>query len=97
MRKKGSGRKPKFFIPTIASKVNNIYRRNPSMSVRDAAIKAGTSKSTIQPVIKKVGLLTYKAKKVPDSSSEQHLIAKKRARKLYDNYMTKFQCCIIDD
>lgn len=43
------------------------------------------------------GLRSSKVQKVANRSEEQQLRAKTRARKLYDNFLTKFSCVVMDD
>lgn len=96
-RKKGSGRKPEFSNPKVAAKVKRLFKQNPNTSVRDMADRAGTSKSTVQRIKEKSKLKTYRVQKVPDRSDEKQLVAQMRARKLYERYLTKFDCCVMDD
>lgn len=96
-RTPGTGRKKGPANPTVARKVKQLFTRNPGTSVRDAAEKAETSKSTVQRIKKFYNLRSYKVQKVPDRSEKKEVEAKKRARKLYRQYLTKFDCVIMDD
>lgn len=96
-RKKGSGRKKGPADKKLARTIKNLYARNPNTSVRDMAAKAGTSKSTVQRVKKFYNLRTYKVQKIPDRSEEKEKVAKRRARRLYEGYLTKFDCIVMDD
>lgn len=96
-RKRGSGRKKGSVNKDIERKVKALFKRNPNTSVRDMAEKIGTSKSTVQRMKQRLGLKTFKVQKVPDRSEEKEAICKRRARKLYENFLTKFSCCVIDD
>lgn len=93
-RKQGSGRKCGPSNPNLAEK---SVARNPGTSQRERARRLGTSQSTIARTIRRAELKTYKAIKVPNRHDKQNLKAKKCARKLYDEVLTKFNGCIIDD
>ncbi|KAF2882220.1 hypothetical protein ILUMI_23943 [Ignelater luminosus] len=92
-RKPGSGRKTGFQNTNFAVRI----RRNPNLSERTVANEFGTSKATVHPVKVKAGLKTYKIQKVPDRDQEKERRAKSRARKLYNAFFTKFNCCVMDD
>lgn len=96
-RKPGSGRASGPSDMNLAREVRRKFAQKPSTSVRDMAEQAGTSKSQVQRIKKFYNLRSYKVQKVPDRSEEKEKIAKKRARKLYTQYLTKFDCVILDD
>jgi hypothetical protein len=92
-----SGRKKGFVDKKLAAKVIRSFKTNPGLSLRDRAIRYGTSKSTIFRLRKHSGLKCYKAIKMPHRMEKQELTAKKRSRKLYDEVLTKNRHCIIMD
>lgn len=96
-RQEGSGRKKGPTDPNLAKQVKKLYQRNPTISERTVAEKLQTSKSQVQRVKQFYGLRSYKKQKVPDRTDEKEKAAKTRARKLYDQYLTKFDCVIMDD
>ncbi|KAF2894887.1 hypothetical protein ILUMI_11291 [Ignelater luminosus] len=95
--KPGSGRKIGFQDTNLAIRIRQFYRRNLNLSEHTVANKFGTSKATLHRVKVKAGLKTYKIQKVPDGDQEKERRAKCRARKLYNDFFTKFDCCVMDD
>ncbi|KAF2902804.1 hypothetical protein ILUMI_03382 [Ignelater luminosus] len=81
----------------LAVRIRQSGRRNPNLSERTVTNKFGTSKATIHRVKLKAGLKTYKIQKVPDWDQEKKRRAKSRARKLYNDFFTKCDCCVMDD
>ena len=96
-KKQGIGENRIKFDKKPALKILADYRRKPSQSVRDMALKYGKSKSFIQRIKKKFNLKTYRAVRVPDRNEKQHERAKSRFRKLYYQMLTKNTVCIIMD
>lgn len=96
-RKAGSGRKAGPSNPGLSQKVKRTLTQNPSLSMRDAAKKLGTSKSTVQKYKRDLGLRSFVVQKVPGRSQSGQNVVKPRARKLYYNFLTKMDNCIIMD
>jgi IS30 family transposase len=96
-RAKGSGRKKGFKDPKIISKVKRSLERNPDLSYRERAKRYGCSRFLVGKVMKEFGFKSYEAIKQPNRTEKQNLIAKKRARKLYDDILLKFNGCILMD
>lgn len=96
-RREGSGRKIGCQSPKKVSKIVSLFKKNPRLSLRKVAIKARSSKSTVDRVKKKAGLKSYKVQKVPDRNAVKNTEAKTRAKKLYSDYFSNSFCCIMDD
>lgn len=96
-RKSGSGRKSGPVCRINEKKVLKNFEQNPNVSVRDVAKKIGVSASYVQKVKKRNGLKTFKVQKAPNRDKKQNFKAKSRARDLYRNFLTKFECVILDD
>lgn len=96
-RKTGSGKQKGFKSPKRVIKVKALYKRNPGLSSRKVALKAGCSKSLVQKIKKEAGLKSYKVQKVPDRNAVKNSTAKQRAKKLRIDFFSKFDCCIMDD
>ena len=96
-RKKGSGGNRFKIDKKLTAKILADYKRKPSQSVRDMAVKYKKSASFIQRLKTKLNLKTFKAVRVPDRDEKQHIKAKSRARKLYYEILTKNDGCIIMD
>lgn len=97
-RKPGSGRKKGFVDKIAARKIVASIRQNPGLSDSDRAIRYGTSKSTGRKMRLRAGYKSYRVIKNPNRNYKQNLVAKTRARRLYDNVLIKHGgCFIIDD
>lgn len=96
-RKQGSGRKSGPVDKNKAKKVVDCFTRNPSLSIRDVAKKVKVSKSYVQKIKNYAGLKTYKAVVRPNRSEKQETSVKSRCRKLYDQFLTKYDCLVMDD
>lgn len=96
-RAKGSGKKSGPMDKALYKSVVTHFKKNPNASVRDIAKKLSTSSSYVQKCKKRAQLKTFKVQKVPDRSAEKETEAKTRARRLYENFLTKYQCCVMDD
>ena len=96
-RKSGSGgnRKPKAAETT--KRVAGSFKRNPNLSLRDAANKLGVSSTTVHRAKKRAGLSTYKKVVTPNRDDKQNTTAKARSRRLYTTMLTKFDCVVMDD
>ena len=68
-----------------------------NMSVPLVANKIGSSAFNVHRTKCKNSLKTYKVQKVPDREQVKELDAKRRARKLYADYLIRFECVIMDD
>lgn len=73
------------------------FKRKPNASVRDVAKKLHVSKTFVQNTKTRAGLRTFKVQKSPNRDEKQNTVAKSRARKLYDQKLTKPHCCVMDD
>ena len=78
-------------------KVLRSISNNPGTSDRKRALKIGTSRSMVMRTRHSAGLKSYHAIKVPNRNDKQNINAKKRARKLYDTILTKFNDCLMLD
>ena len=96
-RAKGGGRKPGPVNKELAKKIVRSAQQNPALSDRDRAKRFGTSRETARRTRLQVGLTSYRAIKVQNRADKQNLNAKQRARKLYDNVLTKFDGCLMMD
>lgn len=81
----------------LREKVLRSIKVNPGLSDNDRAKRYGTSKSTIRRIRIYAKLTSYRTIKYPNRSEKQQSIAKKRARRLYEQVLTKFNGCIIMD
>ena len=80
---------------TLTAKILADYKRKPSQSVREMAVKYKKSASVIHRLKTKMNLKIFKAVGVRDRDKKQHIKAKSRARKLYHEILTKNDGCII--
>ena len=96
-RKPGSGFQKKPLNKDWARKIEVAYSNNPGLSVRDIAKRYKISKSSVHRLKKKHGLKSYKKFKVPNRNQITNTKAKSRARKLYNNFLRKKPCIIMDD
>lgn len=83
--------------PNKARQIVGLLKKNPNLSNRKTAVKANCSEFLVRKVKKSEGLKTYKVQKVPDRNSRKNEEAKERSKKLYRNFITKYECCIMDD
>lgn len=88
-RKPGSGRKPGLTRKELSLKIVRSIKQNPGLSDADRAQKFGISRSLARKIRLRAGYKAYHAVKCPNRSSKQCLVAKKRARLLYKDYLTK--------
>lgn len=96
-RAPGSGRKAGPADKDLHRKLVRSIKQNPGLSNVDRAKKFGTTERTVRKTIKRCNLKTYHAIKSPNRTDKQNLTAKRRARLLYDNVLTKFEGCLIMD
>jgi transposase len=93
----GRGRKVGASKPALDKKICQQFERKKDMSVRDCAKKCGTSIGMVQRAKARNSLKTYKKQKCPKRSKIQAESVKTRARKLYDEVLSKKNWCIIMD
>lgn len=96
-RAQGSGKKSGPVDKKLHQSILRSFRNSPGSSYRDRAKKFGTSIGYIQKTAKRAGYKSFKAIKVPNRNEQQNLTAGIRARRLYDQYLTKFSGCWIQD
>lgn len=96
-RKEGSGGKRKATRAQTRVKVINSIKRNPRLSDQDRAKQYGISKTAARNIRVKAGYKSYHVIKHPNRSDKQSLVAKKRARLLYETVLTKFNGCFLMD
>jgi hypothetical protein len=73
------------------------FKSKPGLSDYDRAKKFGISKSFIQKLLGNARINSYQTIKHPNRSKKQDSIAKKRAKLLLKNVLTKFQGWILQD
>lgn len=81
----------------LEKKVLKSIKQNPGLSDRDRAKKYGCPVSTARLIRVRAGIRAYRAIKHPNRSDKQNVTAKQRARKLYDEILTKHNGCIMQD
>lgn len=96
-RKPGSGGRTHSTDAETVKKVLTAIKRNPNASERDLAKKFGIGQTTVNKIKQDHGIKSFKVQKVPDRAPEKLLVIKKRSRKLYDEYLTKTDSCLILD
>jgi transposase len=96
-RSKGGGRKPGPVDKNLHQKIIRSIKQNPGLSDGDRAKRYGTSITTVRKTRLRAGYKSYHARKHPNRNDKQSLVAKKRARILYENVLTKFDGCILMD
>lgn len=96
-RKPGSGGRTHGTDPKVVKNVLAAIKRNPNTSERDLAKKFGIGQPTVNKIKQDHGIKSYKVQKVPDRSEAKLLVVKKRARKLYDDFLTKINSCLVMD
>lgn len=96
-RAKGSGRKKGFMDQKVANKIRRSFEQNPGLSNRERAKKFKVSEFFVRKVKKVCNFKSYRAIKYPNRSDKQSLTAKTRARKLYEEVLTKLNGCLIMD
>ena len=96
-RTKGGGRKSGPADRKLHQKIIRSIKQNPGLSDRDRAKRYGTSASTVLRARSRAGYKSNRAKKHPNRHEKQSLVAKKRARLLYENVLTKYEGYILMD
>lgn len=81
----------------LRRKVLRYVKSNPGVSIRDLAKKYNSNFSTVRNILSREGYKSFCASKHPNRSLKQNLVAKKRARLLYERVLTKFDGCILMD
>lgn len=81
----------------LANKVVRSFKSNPGLSDRDRARRYGTSRSFVMRLRSDRGYKAYRTIKKQNRTDKQNLVSKSRARKLYNNVLTKFNGCILMD
>lgn len=93
----GRGKKKGATRPDLDKKVLATYKRRKEISVRDCALKCGTTIGMVQRAKRRANLKTYKKQKRPKRSKIQNESVKTRSRKLYRHILKKKESCIIMD
>ena len=93
-RKRKKSKKVSKTDKELTKRVLRSIKSNPGLS--DRANKYKTSVSTARR-IRLDGLRSYRAIKYANRSEKQNGVAKKRARLLYEQVLTKFNNCLIMD
>lgn len=96
-RANGSGAKIGTRDGKLKAKVIRSVKNNPGLSDRDLATKFGSNHTTVRRIRMREGLKSWRAIKHPNRSDKQNLVAKTRARLLYEKVLTKFKGCMIMD
>ena len=94
-RAKGFGRKSGFKDKKAAISIPRSFTQNPGLSNRERAKRYKVSEYFVRKVKKFYNFKSHRAIKYPNRSDKQPLTVKTRARKLYDEVLTKFNGCII--
>lgn len=81
----------------LRRKVLRYVKSNPGVSIHDLAKKYDSNFSTVRNILSREGYKSFCASKHPNRSLKQNLVAKKRARLLYERVLTKFDGCILMD
>ena len=90
-RTKGGGRKPGPADKKLHQKIVRSIKQNPRLTDTERAKRYGTSITTGRKTRIRAGYKSHHSKKHPNRNEKQSLVAKKRARILYDNVLTKFE------
>lgn len=96
-RASGSGGEHNQANRKLRQKILRSVKANPGLSDNDRAKKFSCSATNVRKCRLRAGFKSYHAIKYPNRSDKQNMNAKKRARKLYDTVLTKFNGCIIMD
>lgn len=82
----------------LNQKVLRTVRANPGLSDNEIAQKYAAARSTVRRIRLRAGYHSYRASKQPNRTLKQSFVTKTRARKLYQQVLTKYQgCLLIDD
>ncbi|XP_055623673.1 uncharacterized protein LOC129767080 [Toxorhynchites rutilus septentrionalis] len=78
-------------------KVLRMIKANPGQSDYDIAKKFNADRCTVRKIRLREGKRSYRASKQPNRTLKQNVVAKGRARKLYNKVLTKYDGCILMD
>jgi hypothetical protein len=78
-------------------KVLRTIKANPGQSDYDIAKKFNADRCTVRRIRLREGIRSYRASKQPNRTLKQNVVAKGRARKLYNKVLTKYDGCILMD
>lgn len=81
----------------LKRKVLRSIKSNPGLSDNDRAKRYNSNRGKVRRIRLKAGYKSYKAIKMPNRTDKQNVCAKARARRLYDQVLTKFKGCIVMD
>ena len=96
-RKQGSGRKKRIANPRALKRLETSLEEHPDWSDRYRAKKLKVSNFFVHKWRQRLGYQSFKVVKIPNRNDKQNSTAKSRARKLYDNLLTKYNGCILMD
>ena len=97
IRKPQANRRSGTVDQNLRSKILKTIKGNPNLSDRDLARKFGAAHSTVRRTRLLEGIKSYRASKQPNHTIKQNSLIKTRARKLYDQVLTKFDGCLLMD
>lgn len=81
----------------LQNKIIRSFKQNPGLSDGDRAQRYGTSASNVRNVRLRGGYKSYHAIKTPNRTHKQSLVARKRARLLHRDVLTKMDGHILLD
>lgn len=93
----GRGRKPGPSRPNLDHKICKLLAAKKGLLVRDCAKKVGTSIGMVQRAKKRNSLKSYKKQIQSKRTAQQSSTVKTRARKLYEEILSKNKQCIVMD
>ena len=96
-RKQGSGRKKRTANPRALERLETSLEEHPDWSDRYRAKKLKVSNFFVHKWRQRLGYQSFKVVQMPNRNDNQNSTAKSRARKLYDNFLTKHNGCILMD
>ena len=96
-RKQGSDRKKRTANPRALERLETSLEEHPDWSDRYRAKKLKVSNFFVHKWRQRLGNQSFKVVKMPNRNDKQNSTAKSRARKLYDNLLTKHNVCILMD
>lgn len=96
-RAKQNKRRSGTYDRKLRAKIIRAVRNNPGISGRDLAKRFTAAHSTVRRICLREGFRSYHASKHPNRTLKQNLVAKSRARKLYEQILTKYNGCILMD
>ena len=96
-RKPGSGKKSGPVDKKLSKNIVALLKRNPNVSERAVATKLQTSKTNVHNVKQRAGIKSYLVQNAPGREEKNVENARKRARKLYDDFLLKTKGCLVMD